>query len=291
MFDKDCAEMPGKRTYNITALQRGLRVLSLLAKTDVPMSAAQLAQLSGLPASTLHRFLVNLETAGFLRYDGAGSYHLGAACVALGQAAIGQLELRALSRPYLKELNHQTRETVHLTVRHGQSAVYLDKLDSPEPVRIFSRIGASVPLHCSAVGKVLLAYLPEAERETALSQMELKRFTPNTVGSLQELQAQLQKIRRTGYACDLEEHEAHIRCIAAPVWDHTGAVTASLSITGPAVRMTVGRLRELAPLVQEAGMNISRELGYGGPKQLMAAAAHENPQPSAGKPLRKAARK
>ena len=93
--------MPGKRTYNITSLQRGLRVLSLLAKTDCPMSARQLASVTGLPASTLHRFLVNLETAGFLRDDGNGGYHLGVACLALGQAAIGQLELRSLSRPYL----------------------------------------------------------------------------------------------------------------------------------------------------------------------------------------------
>jgi len=284
--------MPGKRTYNITALQRGLRVLSLLSKADSPLSATQLAELSGLPTSTLHRFLVNLETAGFLRCDGTGDYHLGVACVALGQAAIGQLELRALSRPYLKELNHQTRETVHLTVRHGLSAVYVEKLDSPEPVRIFSRIGAGVPLHCTAVGKVLLAYLPEAEQSTLLGQMDLKRFTPHTVGSLQELQAQLQKVRRNGYAYDLEEHEAHIRCIAAPVWDHTSAAAASLSITGPAVRMTMGRLRELVPLIQDAGVRISKELGYGGgAKNLMTAPAKSNHPRSPAKALRKTVRR
>lgn len=266
---------PGKRSYNITSLQRGLRLLTMFAKAEGGLGAARLAEISGLPVSTLHRFLVNLESAGYLTCDGAGNYHLGIACVSLGQAAIGQMDIRALSRPFLQELNHQTRETVHLTVRHGLSAVYVEKLDSPEPVRIFSRIGATVPLHCTAIGKVLLAYMPEAEQSQVLELLDLKRFTPNTVGSLQELRAQLQRVRRNGHALDLEEHEMHIRCLAAPVWDHSGTVNASLSITGPAVRMTITRLRELAPLVQAAGAGISRELGYASGSHQRAA-GHSN---------------
>lgn len=251
-----------KRSYNITALQRGLKLLTLFAGPDTTYSATQLGKLSGLPASTLHRFLRNLESAGFLSIDEAGNYHLGITCVSLGQAAIGQLDVRRLSLPHLQELNHRTRETVHLTVRLGLSAVYVEKLDSPEPLRIHSRIGAMVPLYCSAVGKVLLAYLPEAEQAKVLDQLEIKRITANTVGNLQELQTELQKVRKSGYACDLEEHEVHIRCIAAPIWDHAGSVNASLSITGPAFRMSLARLRQLAPLMQEVGLKISRELGY-----------------------------
>jgi DNA-binding IclR family transcriptional regulator len=91
------------------------------------------------------------------------THHLGIACFSLGQAAVGQLDIRRLSLPYLRELNQQARETIHLTVRHELSAVYVAKLDSPEPLRIHSRIGAAVPLHCTAVGKVMLAYLPEDE--------------------------------------------------------------------------------------------------------------------------------
>jgi IclR family acetate operon transcriptional repressor len=175
---------------------------------------------------------------------------------------LGQLDIRHVSLPYLQELNRQTRETIHLTVRHGVSAVYVEKLDSPEQLRIHSRIGASVPLYCTAVGKVMLAYLADNERERVLSQLVLKRLTPNTVGNLQELQAELYRVRKNGYACDLEEHELHIRCVAAPIWDHAGAVNASLSLTAPMVRMAVTRLRQLAPLIQNAGLQISRELGY-----------------------------
>lgn len=254
--------LPAKRTYRITALQRGLRLLDLFATAERGLTAAELARRSGLPVSTVHRFLVNLESSGFLTYSSSGTYHLGVACFSLGQAALGQFDIRRISLRYLQNLNQQTRETIHLTMRHGLSVVYIDKLDSPEPLRIHSRIGASVPLYCTAVGKVLLAYMPDEEREGILPQLDLRRFTPNTIRSLHELRMQLQGVRRIGYACDIEEHELHIRCVAAPIWDHTGTVTASLSLTAPAVRMPVTRLRQLAPLIQEAGRAISRELGY-----------------------------
>ena len=251
-----------KRSYNITALQRGLRLLHLFSESPRGLTAKQVAALSRLPVSTVHRFLVNLDRSGFLNCSGDGVYHLGVTCFAIGQAALGQLDIRRLSLPYLQELNQQTRETIHLTIRHGLNAVYVEKLDSSEPLRIHSRIGASVPLHCTAVGKVMLAYLPAEEQDRTIRQLDLKRLTPNTVGNLQELQSELYRVRKNGYACDMEEHELHIRCIAAPVWDHTGGVHASLSLTAPVVRMPVSRLRQLAPLVQDAGIRISQELGY-----------------------------
>jgi DNA-binding IclR family transcriptional regulator len=251
-----------KRSYNITALQRGLRLLRLFSESPLGLTAKQVAGRSRLPVSTVHRFLANLEGANFLNCGGDGVYHLGIACFAIGQAALGQLDIRRVSLPYLEELNRQTRETIHLTVRHGLSAVYVEKLDSPEQLRIYSRIGATVPLYCTAVGKVMLAYMPDDERERVLPQLGLKRLTPNSVGNLQELEAELYRVRKNGYACDLEEHELHIRCVAAPIWDHAGGVNASLSITAPVVRMAVTRLRQLAPLIQTAGLQISRELGY-----------------------------
>src|ERR1700719_3489978 len=253
---------PQKRSYNITALQRGLRLLQLFSESPQGLAAKQVAARSRLPVSTVHRFLANLEASGFLNCGGDGVYHLGIACFAIGQAALGQLDIRRVSLPYLKELNRQTRETIHLTVRHGLSAVYVEKLDSPEQLRIHSRIGAAVPLYCTAVGKVMLAYMPDDEREGSMPQLGLMRLTPNTVGNLQQLEAELYRVRKNGYACDLEEHEPHIRCVAAPIWDHSGAVNASLSITAPVVRMAVTRLRQLAPLIQGAGLQISRELGY-----------------------------
>jgi DNA-binding IclR family transcriptional regulator len=108
----------------------------------------------------------------------------------------------------------------------------------------------------------MLAYMSPEEQDRTISQIDLKRQTPNSVGNVQELKTELYRVRKNGYACDLEEHELHIRCVAAPIWDHTGSVQSSVSITAPTLRMPVTRLRQLAPLIQAAGLNISTELGY-----------------------------
>jgi IclR family acetate operon transcriptional repressor len=251
-----------KSNYDISALQRGLRLLQVFSESPEGLTAKQVAAMSRLPVSTVHRFLANLVTTGFLNRDVEGIHYLGVACFSIGQAAAGQLDIRRLSLPYLRKLNHQTRETIHLTVRDGLSAVYVEKLDSPEPLRIYSRIGAAVPLHCTAVGKVLLAYMPIDAQTRVLSRLDLQRLTPNSVGNLADLRTELSRVRKNGYATDLEEHELHIRCAAAPIWDHSGSVQSSLSITAPAFRMPVTRLRQLAPLIQAAGLKISAELGY-----------------------------
>jgi DNA-binding IclR family transcriptional regulator len=122
-----------------------------------------------------------------------------------------------------------------------------------------------VPLYCTAVGKVLLAYLPPDDLAQVLRQIEPRSRTSHTISTTDELQKQVERVRRCGYSFDLEENEPHIRCVAAPIWDHSGNVNASLSVSGPAKRMPMARMRELAPIVQEAGVRISRELGYRGP--------------------------
>src|SRR5437773_10341378 len=213
-----------KRTYNITALQRGLKLLNLFAKPARGPTATQVANLSALPTSTVHRFLVNLESGGFLNSTSHGTFHLGMACFALGQAALGHLDIRHLSLPYLQELNQKTRETIHLTLLHDLSAVYVEKLDSPEPVRIYSRIGAAAPLHCTAVGKVMLAYMPPEAQAPTPAKLDLQRATENTISNLQELQNHLQRVRRNGYPWDLEANEVHMRGLAVHIWHHTGAV-------------------------------------------------------------------
>ena len=254
-----------KRDYSITSVQRCLRLLSLFAEALDGLSASEVAKQSGLPVSTVHRFLVNLENAGFLAYNSSGGkYQLGIGSFSIGHAAMAQLDVRRLSLPHLQKLNQETRETIHLTVRHGLSAVYVEKLDSPEKLRIFSHVGGSVPLYCTAVGKIMLAYLPEKEQAETLRQIELRPQTANTISNARELERHLERVRRNGYAFDLEEHEAHIRCVAAPIWDPSGAVKASLSLTAPVLRMPLSRLRKLVPVIQTAGLQISQELGYRG---------------------------
>lgn len=253
--------------YGIVALQRGLQILSLLAEADRELSATQIARASKLHASTVHRFLVNLEESGYVIRDEQGNYSLGSSCISLGRAALNRLDVRRASMAVLAELNRVTRETVHLTIPNGLMAVYVEKFESLEPLRIFSHVGATVPLHCTAVGKIFLAFLPSQERTEILKKLDMVRFTPATICSIQEMEAELKLIRQNHYSFDNEEHEAHIKCVAGPIWDHSGTVIAALSVTGPTTRMSRSRMRQLVPLVQKASMAISETLGYSAPSQ------------------------
>src|SRR6185312_12165297 len=148
-----------KHRYSITALQRGLQLLTLVGGSAEALSAGDIVRRSGLHPSTVHRFLTNLEIAGFLvREDSSHGYQLGPICITLGRAALDRLDVRRICLPYLQELNRTTRESIHLTVRQQMTAVYVEKMEALEPLRIFSQVGARVALHCTGVGKVLLAF-------------------------------------------------------------------------------------------------------------------------------------
>src|SRR5215467_4477392 len=256
---------PGRRSYSIGSVQRCLQLLRLFGQAGNGLMAGEVARLSGLPISTVYRFLANLETAGFVRCGDHRKYYLDITCFSAEPSALSHLEIRRLSLPYLRALNEHTRETIHLLVRQGARAVYVEKLESPQLPNTISRIGISVPLYCTAVGKVLLAYLQPEELVRILREIEPKYRTARTIRSTLELQKQIERVRKCGYSFDVEENEPHIRCVAAPIWDHSGNVNASLSVSGPAERMTMNRMRQLAPVLQEAGIRISRELGYQGP--------------------------
>ena len=257
----------GSVPYQIQSLQRGLGILTLLAGSESGMTAAAIARAAQLHTSTVHRFLINLEQAGYLHRESDGLYRLGPRCISLGQSALKQLDVRRVSYATLEELNRVTRETVHLIIRDHADAVYIDKFESLEPLRTFSRIGARVPLHCTAAGKILLAFLDPLAQHDLLAGLELARFTPNTVCSLKAFKDELTNVKRLGYAQDNEEHEPNIRCIAAPIWDAHGEVTAAFSVTAPSMRMARSRLRELIPLLRDASLTISKRLGHDPVKQ------------------------
>ncbi len=275
-----------KRSYTITALQRGLRLLQLFTESPQGLAAKQVASRSRLPVSTVHRFLANLEASGFLKCGADGVYHLGVTCFAIGQAALGQLDIRRVSLPYLPGIepadarNHSS-DRASWTVRSLCREAGFARTVAHS---LTHRRGRSVVLHRGQQGHAELTCLTEGSGRV-LPQLGLKRLTPNTVGNLQELEAELYRVRKNGYACDLEEHELHIRCAAAPIWDDAGCVNASLSITAPMVRMAAVRLRQLAPLIQSAGLQISRELGYRPPSSRPPLQKHIAPEAAFAKPL------
>jgi DNA-binding IclR family transcriptional regulator len=172
------------------------------------------------------------------------------------------LDLPELARADLRELSQTSQETVHLAILDGTEMLYVDKVDSPQSVRMHSVIGTRNPLHCTAMGKAVLAFLPAEECVALLNHITFTPRTSNTITDEKVLLAHLERVRANGFAVDDMENEEGIRCVGAPIFDHTGSVTAAISISGPAYRLSDSRLQELSAVVVETGEAISGKLGY-----------------------------
>lgn len=226
------------------------------------MTLSEIAsQIRGHP-STTYRLLVVLEKYGFARRDPrTGRYGIGLRLAELGYLALGQIELRAIAHPTLQRLMEVTEETIHLMLLDGDKGIYVDRVESPQRVRVASSLGERQYLHCSAVGKSLMAFLPEERLATNLA-TRLARVTSNTITSPSVLRQHLAEVRRRGYAIDDCETEDSVRCVGAPIFDHSEQVLASISISGPAYRLDLQKLKAWGPLVRQAALEISSLLGY-----------------------------
>jgi DNA-binding IclR family transcriptional regulator len=217
-----------------------------------------------LAKSTVHRLLQTLAGHGYaVRDPVSGRYHLGLKFLELGAIVSSHLTIQMIARPHLQRLMEASRETAHLGLLEGREVVYADKIECPQTIRMYSRIGRRSPLHCTALGKALLAYQPEPVLGDLL-RAGLHRNTPRTITGARRLREELQRIRDEGYALDNEEFEEGLRCVAAPVRGHTETVVASVGIAGPATRLEPARLPALIKHVKEAAEAISAALGYRG---------------------------
>ena len=223
----------------------------------------EIAQAIGVPKSTAHRILMNLEAERMVERDPlTGRYRLGLRLFELGSLAVARFNIRDRAVQYLETLVRETDETAHLCVLDGGEVLYLDKIESSRTVRLTSRIGLRNPVHCTGVGKVMLAYLDDGEVEEIVQRQGLARFTDKTIVTLAELRVELNKVRGQGYAVDDEEHEADVRCVAAVVRDHEGRPAAAMSVAAPSFRISMERVPAFAKAVCKAAEELSRELGY-----------------------------
>ncbi|MBO8127516.1 MAG: IclR family transcriptional regulator [Firmicutes bacterium] len=246
----------------VTSVSRALDILDLLGSSSKELGVTEISKAMGLPKTTVYRLLTTLMAHQYVNQDvDTGKYRLGLHLAKLGRQVLDHIDLRQAVRPFLKKLATLTGETVHLGILDNNQMIYIDKVESDQMLTMKSRIGASAPVHCTAVGKVLLAYASEKIIETILAQ-PLTGFTSTTITDPEALRRHLATIRERGYAIDDEEHEIGIRCIGVPVRNHARKVIAAISVAGPAVRITRERLEEIKPLVIEIGHEISHALGY-----------------------------
>jgi IclR family KDG regulon transcriptional repressor len=216
----------------------------------------------GLPKSTSHRLLTTLVSQGFLMRDVHGrGYQLGYQLLHWGMVAQAALDLRTEALPIMRQLSHSVGETAILTVRDGMRGLYLEIVESAQPVRLTMQVGQRLRLHAGASSKVLLAFLPEVEIEQITSTIEMQPFTAHTIVNPMHLRAELAAIRQRGYATSFEETDLGAMGIAAPVYDRAGNAVAGIGIAAPLARIPPERVLEVAPAVIEAGQQLSVRLG------------------------------
>ncbi len=250
-------------TAGIRAVERALAILRAFSAATPELSVSELGRVVGLHKSTVHRLLMTLEGAGFVVQDPTTKrYRLGLPMFELGSFVVNTLEVRRTARPALEEIHRACGETVHLGILDEGEVVYIDKIESTRRVRMYSLIGRRAPAHCTGLGKVLLAQLPDAVLTEVVERRGLRRFTSKTITSPKELQDHCALIRQQGYALDTGEHEELIQCAAAPIQDHTGKTVAAVSITSVAAAMDQPRVAGYVTLVQQAARKISEGLGY-----------------------------
>jgi len=240
-------------------LAKSFGILEAAAASPGGLEAREIAERTGIPLSTAFRMMKFLAGAGYLCAR-EGRYTLGYGLLRLGAAASRQNPLARAGHRFLEELAARTRETVHLAELQDGRVVYVDKVEGVRSVRMGSLIGHSGPVYCTGVGKAMLAFLPEEERERIIAGLELERFTPSTVTDPAQLRRCLEVVRRRRYAVDDCEHENGVFCIASCVLDRRGRAVAAVSVSGAELYLR-GQVTAIAPLVRDCASKIASALG------------------------------
>ncbi|MFI6869797.1 IclR family transcriptional regulator [Nocardia sp. NPDC050406] len=242
------------------SLQRALTILTELGEDS--KSLDELATRLGVHKSTVLRLLQTMEAQRFVTHDSQHRYRLGSKLFELANRSLEGRDIRTVARPYLAELNALTKQTIHLAVLESGEAIYIDKLDATQSVRMYSRVGRPAPLHCTAVGKVLVSALPRSQWRGIAEGIEYKKFTDRTIADPDAYVAELERVAAQGYAEDHEEHETFVNCVGVPVRDGTGAVVAALSMSVPDMLLDHDQVLALLPRVRATAEAISAELGW-----------------------------
>jgi DNA-binding IclR family transcriptional regulator len=254
-----------KTDYHVRVVDRVFAILEELADGTAQFGDVALADRLGLHKSTVHRLLAVMQQNGFVeREPGSTKYRLGWRIFELGMAAASRLDILERSKPYVTQLVAATGETAHLGVLRQGGVVSLVNVESRHTVRTPATVGRHVPLHCTSQGKAILACLPPYQVARHLKGYVFSKHSPNTIVSKEQFLEDLALVASRGYAVDNEEYEEGLRCIAAPVYDHSQEVAGAISIAGPAFRLTGSRLPALSREVKRVAAELSAALGYRG---------------------------
>ena len=257
--------------YRIHVIDRAAQILDSFGFDHQELSVSEIGAKTGLHRSTAHRILMTLEYNDLIKQNpDTGKYHLGIKLFKLGHQAVSQLNLREICRPFLSRLMNETQETIHLAVLDDDQVLYLDKVEGPHALRMPSRVGRHIPTYCTSLGKAMLSCLDDHEVKNIFRSRALRPYTVNTVKTLDRLLTELRVIRRRGYSVDNEEIEIGLRCVGAPIKDHTGAMVGAISTAAPSARLVAQKIPGVGRLVMAVAAEISEQLGYEKPTKAKA---------------------
>lgn len=251
VFDED--DDKSVAAVNDKPAMRQFALLEALAAMDRFASLQILVEETGLPKPTVHRMLQQLEAAGLVQRDSDGrQYTTGPRLRNLAESVLLNNTIHGARHLVLKQLVAEVEETCNLTAFNGSEVVYLDRVETPEPLRFYLQAGSTVPAHCSATGKLFLAQMTPAQRKRLLGQMPMQRLTPNTLDSTEALEAEIAEVKRTGVGYDREEYLPGLICVAVLVPNAHRASNLGLAIQAPAMRLTPERMAAAIPALQRA---------------------------------------
>jgi len=244
------------------ALERGLRVLDLLAEEGSELGLKSIAQALDIPVPSLWRILGVLKENGYVLFDpDKKTYRLGFKFLYLGNIVLNRMGFRSQARGYLKRLVELTGETAELSARVKDQLILVDQVEGPDAVRLFSRIGSAYPyFHATAPGKVYLAHIARDKLQSVMTRMGLPKITEHTITRLDVLEKELRSVLENGFASDTEEMRAGVCRVASPVYDKTGKVVACLGIAAPSFRTHKGDYHKIGNIINGLSNELSKEL-------------------------------
>lgn len=247
----------------IQSVKRAIDIMELYSPTNTELSVKEISERLQLSKSTVHGLIKTLEYRGYLEQNPSNQkYKLGLRLFQLGNVVGEGMEITRLSMPLITELVECVQETVHLVVLDGVDVVYVEKVEGPGALRMYSQVGKRAPFYCTGVGKAIFAYLGHQRIDEILSVSDLKAFTHYTLTDADQIRQELERIREQGYAIDDEEIELGLKCVAAPIFDHRGRPVASVSCSGPKLRLTDDKMVQMIREVKQTASRISQKLGY-----------------------------
>lgn len=248
---------------NVQTLERSLDVLEVLSQADEALGVTEIGNRVGLHKSTVHRILQTLAYRGYVEKEkDRDRYHLGIKIVELGIKFFDDLQIRKVAEPFLAELAKTFDEVVHLVLYDEGEIVYLDKMESSQVISMRSRVGRRALMHCTAVGKAILASLSETEVRHIMATKGMPKLTQKTIITIDDMLKELIEIKRTKIAKDDEENEMGIICLGTPVLDYSGRAIGGVSVSGPANRMEEKGLDKIGAELRKVGEEISAKLGF-----------------------------